>query len=293
MTCSTPAERADELRGQIEYHNRALPRARRPRDLRRRVRRARPRAAGPRGGSTPSCVTPDSPTQQVGGGAVAAVRPGRAPRADDVARQRLLLRRAGGLGQAHGALHRGRRRLRVRAEDRRRRHVAPLRGRPLRAGRHPGRRRVGEDVTENVAHHRRHPRAASTGDEPARRARGAGRGLHAASPPSRSSTSARPRPAAAPLRQPPQLRRRLAAPEGPDDHRQPRAARSGPTSSARSRAARVPAATPRRSTACEAAGLPVNPEIRTARLARRGLRLLPRTGSSTATTSTTRSTAWW
>ena len=44
-----------------------LLRPRRPRDRRRRLRRAARRAARPSRPSTPSCVTPDSPTQRVGG----------------------------------------------------------------------------------------------------------------------------------------------------------------------------------------------------------------------------------
>ena len=92
----------------------------------------------------PELITPDSPTQQVGSAAVGAVRPGRAPPADDVARQRLLGRGAAwpGASGSSARLGAGRRRrpgrLRVRAEDRRRRHLAALRGRPARAGAPPG-----------------------------------------------------------------------------------------------------------------------------------------------------------
>ena len=46
----------------------------------------------------PELVTPDSPTQSVGRAASATVRAGRAPGADDVARQRVLLRRAASRG---------------------------------------------------------------------------------------------------------------------------------------------------------------------------------------------------
>ena len=102
------------------------------------------------------------------------------------------------MGQAHGALHLGRRRLRVRAEDRRPRHVAALRGRPLRAGGHPGQRRDGRGRHRERPHHRRRPRAARA---PRRRAAPACWRCGARSTcrcrPSRSSTSARARPGCA------------------------------------------------------------------------------------------------
>ena len=47
----------------------------------------------------PELVTPDSPTQQVGGAAVGHLRPGRAPRADDEPRQRVRRGRAAGVGR--------------------------------------------------------------------------------------------------------------------------------------------------------------------------------------------------
>ncbi len=80
---------------------------------------------------------------------------------------------------------------------------------------------VGEDVTENV-------RTISVIPErlDGRRARGAGgpgRGLHARLG-VRGAQPAPGRGRAAPVRQPPQLRRRLPAPEGPQGHRQPRPA---------------------------------------------------------------------
>ena len=182
--------------------------------------------------------------------------------------------------------------LRVRAEDRRAGHVAPLRGRPAGAGRHPGRRRAGEDVTANVAHHRRPARPAAARGAPEvlevrgeiympiaafeRAQRGPGRGR------------------AAHLRQPPQHRGRLAAPEGPGDHRHRASWRSGATSSGEVEGGpdlRHPRT--RRSTWLRDARLPGQPRGPAAR--RRSTRSTRTacTGRSTATTSTTRSTAWW
>ncbi len=56
----------------------------------------------------PELVTPDSPTQQVGGGAVRDVRCGHASRPDDVARQRVLVRRARRVGHPSRARSLGR-----------------------------------------------------------------------------------------------------------------------------------------------------------------------------------------
>ena len=91
---------------------------------------------GARGGSTRSCVTPDSPTQRVGGRAAREVRAGAAPAADALARQRPRRGGAARLGAAPAATCSsgtdidGRAiALRDRAEDRRARDLAGLRGR--------------------------------------------------------------------------------------------------------------------------------------------------------------------
>ena len=141
------------------------------------------------------------------------------------------------MGRAAGAPPRrraGRRpgRLRVRAEDRRRRHLAALRGRPARAGGHPGRRAGGRGRHRQRRHHRGDP-ATRCRQGRARRARGAGRGLHAAPAlrgaqraPGRGRRAARSSTRA--TRRPARCARRT--------RRSPRAAssRSGATSSARS-----------------------------------------------------------
>ena len=82
---------------------RAVLRVRRARGRRRGVRRAGARAARARGASIPTLVTPDSPTQRPGRPARVDVRAGRAPRADALARQRVLARRAARVGHAHRA----------------------------------------------------------------------------------------------------------------------------------------------------------------------------------------------
>ena len=219
------AARVEALRAEIAEHNRRYHDRGRADDLRRRVRRAGPRAA-PLEDEFPELITPDSPTQQVGR---------RRRRCSPRSQHRLPMmsldnafsaERAAGVGRAAGAPPRrraGRRpgRLRVRAEDRRRRHLAALRGRPARAGRHPRRRAGGRGRHRQHRHHRARSRSACRRARPTvlevrgevymqhRRVRGAqrapGRGRRAA------------------LRQPAQLRGRLAAPEGPAGHRQPRA----------------------------------------------------------------------
>ncbi len=178
-------------------------------------------------------------------------------------------RRAGGVRRR--GVRRGR--LRVRAQDRRARHLDPLRGRPLRAGRHPRRRAHGRG-----RHRQRRapsPRCPSAlGEGRARGARGAGRGLHAAvrlrgaqrapgSPPSsgRSSTPA--------TRRPGRSARRTRA------SRPTASSPSGATSSARSRAG--PRFTSHHETLdwLGSLGFPVNPEIRRLSEPRRGAGLLP------------------
>ena len=245
--------------------------------------------------STPSS---SRPTRRPSGRrrAVTAVRAGRAPRADDVARQRVHRDELHGVGRAlQRRLIEGdgrRRRLRVRAEDRRPRHLA--------------------SATRTAATCRPPPgaTAASARTSPP---------TCAPSPtcPRRCGRRARPTslevrgevymPLAAfealnerqveaggrLVRQPPQLGGRLAAPEGPVDHAPAASCRSGRTSSARSRAG-PPFATPltRRSTSSRELGLPVNPEITRARPARRGATRYCRDWQEHRHDLTTRSTAW-
>ena len=129
-----------------------VPRARRPRGRRRRVRRAERGAPDARGPRSPSSITPDSPTQRVGARRGHLVRARRAPGADALARQRVLVRGAGGVGRAGRArARRTGRRLRVRAEDRRggvRAHVRAGPAGPRRDARRRARRR---------GHHRQRP----------------------------------------------------------------------------------------------------------------------------------------
>ena len=284
--------RVEELREPDPLPQPALPRARRPRDHRRRLRRARPRAARRSRSEFPELVTPDSPTQAVGGGAVAAFAPvehavpmmslDNAFDVDELLAWGARLERRLGWPSAG-------RRLRVRAEDRRPRHVDPLRGRPLRPGRHPGRRPGRRGRHRQRAHDRRRPRAARRATPPdVLEVRGE---VYMPVPPSRRSTSARPRPAdgcsPTPATRPPARCARRT-------RRSPPAAswRCGPTSSARSRAARRSPATTRRSSTSRDArppGQPRDPHA-SARL-EEVYALLPATGRSTATTSTTRSTA--
>ena len=67
-----PEQRAAELRTRARVPRPPLLRPRRPGDRRRRLRRAARRAARDSRPSTRSCVTPDSPTQRVGGDAARA-----------------------------------------------------------------------------------------------------------------------------------------------------------------------------------------------------------------------------
>ena len=160
----------------------------------------------------------------------------------------------------------------MRAEDRRAGDEPALRGRPLRAGRHPRRRPRRRGRHGQRRHDRRDPEAAAPkGDARARGARGARRGVHAdrqlrgaqrAAPLAAGAEAVFVNPrnsGAGSLRQ-----------KDPAVTAQPRARASGATSSARSSAGRRSRATTRRSSSCATSGFPVNPEIRRGRDARRG-----------------------
>ena len=131
--------------------------------------------------------------------------------------------RAGGLGRpapSPAGRGRGGDRLRLRAQDRRAGHLHPLRGRSLRAGRHPRRRAGRRGRHRQRRHHRPGPGQAEAGR--ARRARGAGRGLHVELG-VRGAQRQPGRARAAPVRQPTQLGGGVAAPEGRRGHGRTRA----------------------------------------------------------------------
>ena len=134
--------------------------------------------------SIPALVTPDSPTQRVGGAPgsrrssrsrhrvpMLSIRTetrhhrGAAAKFDARVRRDWDFPRGAG-GRVHG-----------RAQVRRARDQPPLRGRPPRRGATRGDGEVGEDVTPNVRTIRAIPHAAARRAS-ARRARGARRGLH-------------------------------------------------------------------------------------------------------------------
>ena len=100
----------------------------------------------------------------------------------------------------------------------------------------------------------------------------------------------------APLRQPEELRRRLAPPEGPDGDRQPSALASSPTRSGSSTALRSAPTVASRPTpaASISSGAPASRSIPRSRRFAPSPRCTPSAsdGRSTVTTSTTRSTAW-
>ena len=168
-----PAEaRAEALRAQIALPRRALPRPRRPRA----ARDAESRPGPPPPGPSRRTIRSWSPPSRRPTGRRAAPPDRRSPPsstcADDVARQRLQRGGAGGLGRppppAGGReppppppfffpppkkIAR-RARLRLRAEDRRRGHVAALRGGPV-VGPPPGGRPGGRGRHRERPHHRR------------------------------------------------------------------------------------------------------------------------------------------
>ena len=161
----------------------------------------------------PELITPDSPTQRVGGSACRPLRAGHPPGADAFPRQRVLGRGARRLGRACDARpRRGARRIRVRAEDRRRRVRAHVRARGVGPGRHARRRPCGR------GHHRERPhgpgraapahaRPSAGGDRGSRRDVPAGKGVRGAE---RASAGC----GHEGVREPPERGRRLAPAEG-------------------------------------------------------------------------------
>ncbi len=168
----------------------------------------------------PELRTPDSPTQQVGGAPSTTFSPVThlvpLMSLDNVFSRRGP-RQVAGPGRVAGGGGRRRVRVPVRAEDRRPR---PRPGLPRRAAghrRHPRRRHGRRGRDGQRPHHRGDPGPADRRGRP-RRARGARRGVHAAGGlrhPERRPGRCR----EGPVRQPAQLRSRLAAPEGPEGHR--------------------------------------------------------------------------
>ncbi len=190
----------------------------------------------------PALVTPDSPTQTVGAAPSGLFSRGAPPRPDDEPRQRVRRGRAARLGRAAAPGRRVARPRRagllVRAQGRRRRHVARVREGPFRAGGHTGRRRGGRGRHRQRRHRQGRPRRAVQGGGPVpRRARGARRDLHARRR-LRGHEQAPGRGRRAALRQPAELRRRRAAPEGPGRHGHSGHCTSGPTRSGSWRARR-------------------------------------------------------
>ena len=195
---------------------RLLP-ARRADGPRCRLRRARSRVAAPRG-RTPAPGPPRQPHVDRRFGACCDVQRGRAPRPDDVARQRHERVRAARLGLAYRPTARRDRRLRrplrARVEDRRAGDLDSLRTRPVRAG---------GDSRERPCGRGRHGEHRNAGSCPAptrRRAAGA-RGPRRGVPARRGVRCAQRGPGGgggAAVREPAQHRCRFAAPEGSRGH---------------------------------------------------------------------------
>ena len=188
----------------------------------------------------PELRTPDSASQKVGGMISTDFTAGAAPAAAAQPRQRVLgrgTRRLVGAGRAA----RRRRPVPVRAEDRRPGDCARLPERPAAAGRDQGRRRHRRGRHPERQDHRRGARPAGRlglAGHPrgARRGVPAGRGLRGTEPEADRGGQAA-------VREPAQLRRGVAAAEGPAGYRVPRA-RPDPARRRRGRGAGRPAGEP-------------------------------------------------
>ena len=211
--------RVEELREQINHHSLPLPRARRSRGQRRRVRRARSRELRALEDAFPELITPDSPTQRVGATPDRAVRAGRAPRADAVARQRVLVRGAGRLGATGSSRGSAARPTAFACELKIDGVACALtyeRGVLVRAATR-GDGRIGEDITANVRTVDGVP-ATARGRRSARDRRDPRRDVPAG-PGVRAAERGLLEAGAEGLRQPAQRRRRVAAAEGPEGDR--------------------------------------------------------------------------
>ena len=222
-----------ELVAQHRSGQRAVPRRRTPRDQRCRVRPAVPASSSPLETAHPDLITPDSPTQRVGGApparstrsatAARCCRSSNAFSHDELrafdARVRRGPRPAAGARAGAGPA------LRRRAEDRRPGdHLRYERGRFVQ-GATRGDGTTGEDVTANLR------TIAAVPDRLAEPATLDARG-EVFMPKAEFARINAEREEAGPaaLRQPAQLRRRLAAPEGPGGHRRAASCQPGPTS---------------------------------------------------------------
>ena len=259
----------------------AVLRRRRPRDHRRRVRRPGRRAGRPSRTAHPELARPDSPIRRGRRGAVAAVRRGPAPHADDVARQDDQLRGAAGLGQADGPLHLRRGGLHLRAQDRRAGHEPAVRGRPADAGPPPAATARSARTSRPTCAPSR-PSPSELAGAGARRGRGAGRDLHA----DPGLRGAQPTPGGdggPDVHQPPQRRRPGRCARRTRPSRPAGSWGSGPTSWGRSRAARSFAEHTPDPRVDARGGLPGQSQHRAGARPRRGRRVLPDTGSTGAT----------
>ena len=163
--------------------------------------------------------------------AVGSLRRGAPPRPDDEPRQRVRRGRAAGVGRAAatpGSRPRPRdARVLLRAQGRRRGHVADLRARAVRPGRHARRRRHRRGRDGERGHGAGRAQGAGQGGRALPRgARGARRDLHARGRVRGDEQAPGGRRRAA-VRQPAQLGGRRAAPEGPGHHRDAAAALLG------------------------------------------------------------------
>ena len=219
MATPPAAERAAELRRRARAPRPPLLHAGRPRDLRRRVRRADATSCTRSRPRTPSCARRTRPPS-----AWAAARwtlragdatCGRCSRWPTCSTRRSCAPGTCGCVNPLARQER-RRRLRVRAEDRRPRHLPGLRGRPLRARRDARRRRGGRGRDPNLRTIEAIPLQLGGAPATARgaRARSTCR-VSAFKAPQRAARGGR----RADLRQPAQRGRGLAAPAGPAHHR--------------------------------------------------------------------------